>query len=106
MPVAELVTYGFGRGDAPAGAGGEHVAPARWNALAAQPGAVIVDVRNANETAIGRFEPPPGGAELLDPRMRRSTEFPAWVDANLDKLRGKNILMYCTGACVARGGRT
>jgi predicted sulfurtransferase len=97
MPVAELVTYGFGRGDAPAGAGGEHVAPARWNALAAQPGAVIVDVRNANETAIGRFAPPAGGATLLDPRMRRSTEFPDWVEANLPALRAApTVMMYCT----------
>ena len=42
MPVQELVTYGFGSGQAPAGAGSEHVSPAQWNALAATPGAVII----------------------------------------------------------------
>lgn len=29
--------------------------------------------------------------------MRKSTEFPAWVDSNLEKLKGKKVLMYCTG---------
>ena len=97
MPVHELVTYGFGRGQAPAGAGSEHVSPAKWNELAATPGAVIIDVRNANETAIGRFAPPPGGAKMLDPRMRRSTEFPDWVDRHLpDLAAAPKVLMYCT----------
>ena len=34
---------------------------------------------------------------MLDPEMRRSTEFPKWVDDNLGKLEGKKVLMYCTG---------
>ena len=42
-------------------------------------GIVMIDVRNANESAIGRFQPPSGGATLLDPRMRRSTEFPEYL---------------------------
>jgi len=53
-------------------------------------------VRNANETLIGRFAPP-GGAEYIDPQMRRSTEFPEWVRRNKAKLEGKKVLMYCTG---------
>ena len=29
--------------------------------------------------------------------MRRSTEFPQWVEDNMDRLKGKKVLMYCTG---------
>jgi predicted sulfurtransferase len=39
----------------------------------------------------------PPKIEVLDPKMRRSTEFPQWVDKNIDKLKGKKVLMYCTG---------
>lgn len=38
-----------------------------------------------------------GGAEYIDPKMRVSTEFPAWVDKNKDKLEGKQVMMFCTG---------
>ena len=36
-------------------------------------------------TGAGRFAPP--GIEVLDPKMRRSTEFPQWVDDNIAKLK-------------------
>jgi len=96
-PVEELVTYGFSVEQAPLNQGGKHVSPAEWTELSKRPNTVMIDVRNANETAIGRFAPPTGGAVLLDPRMRRSTEFPEWVDKVLPQLEGKNVLMYCTG---------
>jgi UPF0176 protein len=54
----------------------------------------MVDVRNVNETAIGKFAPP--GSVVLDPLMRRSTEFPDWIEADRARLEGKKILMYCT----------
>jgi predicted sulfurtransferase len=95
-PVAELVTYGFAAKQAPLTLGSQHVTPEQWNTLAAAPNTVMIDVRNANETAIGRFAPPAGGAKLLDPHMRRSTEFPEWVDTHLEELKGKKVMMYCT----------
>jgi predicted sulfurtransferase len=96
-PVEELVTYGFDVAQAPLGMGGTHVKPDVFTAMASDPEAVLIDVRNANETAIGYFEPPVGGATPLDPRMRRSTEFPDWVDANMELLKSKKkILMCCT----------
>ena len=60
---------------------------------------VIIDVRNAYESDIGHFQPPPGGAKLLDPKMRNSIEFPKWLNApqTQTELTGKNIMMYCTG---------
>jgi predicted sulfurtransferase len=48
---------------------------------------------------IGRFDPPKNGAQMIDPMMRKSTEFPIWLDKPETKemLRGKQVLMYCTG---------
>jgi predicted sulfurtransferase len=48
---------------------------------------------------IGRFDPPKNGAQMIDPMMRKSTEFPVWLDKPETKemLRGKQVLMYCTG---------
>ena len=121
-PVAELVTYGFEEhkkkrrkqpgacsasnasnasrreerknGEAPKG--GTHLSPEMYHKALKDPSAVVIDVRNFNESLIGKFAPA-GGATVLDPEMRRSTEFPQWVDKNIDKLRGKKVLMYCTG---------
>ena len=65
--------------------------------------AVMVDVRNYNESLIGRFNPPGGSggltsaSKVLDPKMRKSTEFPQWVQDHYDQLQGKKVLMYCTG---------
>jgi predicted sulfurtransferase len=98
--VEELVTYGLKKGaaedEAPLVKGGIHVKPSEWTERSARADTVMIDVRNANETAIGRFKPPTGGAILLDPRMRRSTEFPQWIDEHADEIRGKHVMMYCT----------
>ena len=61
-----------------------------------------LDVRNFNESLIGKFVPPgdvpitgaPG--KVTDMRMRRSTDFPMWVNKNKAQLEGKKVLMYCT----------
>jgi len=60
---------------------------------------VIIDVRNAYESDIGHFQPPEGGAELLDPKMRTSQDFPKWLNApeTKEKLKNKTVMMYCTG---------
>jgi hypothetical protein len=34
-----------------------------------QPNTIIIDVRNHYESVIGHFQPPPGGAELVDPKV-------------------------------------
>ena len=50
----------------------------------------MIDVRNFNETLIGKFAPPTadGKSKVLDPCMRRSTEFPQWIDDNKHKFEG------------------
>jgi predicted sulfurtransferase len=100
-PVTEIVTYGFNPQDAPLNMRGTHLRPEEFHQALAKPESVLIDVRNFNETIIGRFDPPrPPGQSLnekvLDPHMRRSTEFPQWVEENKHKLEGKQVLMCCT----------
>jgi predicted sulfurtransferase len=101
FPVSELVTYGFSKGSGMLnniengrGCSGNHLNPHEYHEAMKHPDAVMVDVRNFNESVIGKFQPP--GTTVLDPQMRKSTEFPEWVKSNSDKLRGKKVLMYCT----------
>ena len=98
----ELVAYGLA-GDSKAPSlqkfAGHHLEAADYHEAMTAKDTVIIDVRNAYESAIGRFAPPPGGAELIDPQMRNSIEFPKWLadERTQKKLHGKNVLMYCTG---------
>jgi UPF0176 protein len=85
----EIVTFGQPMTD-PANAG-TRVAPLAWNALIADPDVVVVDTRNAFEVAIGTF---PGA---INPNMRRFTDLPTFVEANLDPARHRKIAMFCTG---------
>jgi len=78
---------------------GVHLEPHEYHMKMAESNTVIIDVRNHYEAAIGRFDPPTQGATYIDPQMRKSTEFPSWLDKPSTKelLRGKQVLMYCTG---------
>ena len=68
------------------------------------PEAVIIDVRNAYESAIGHFQPPESGAKLIDPKMRNSIEFPKWLNSEDTKkqLEGKKVLVsyYVAFLCI------
>jgi predicted sulfurtransferase len=97
----ELVAYGLAGELAPSikHFAGQHLEAVDYHKAMADKDTVIVDVRNQYESAIGHFNPPEGGAELIDPRMRNSIEFPKWL-ANPEtkkKLHNKKVLMYCTG---------
>ncbi|MCC0044873.1 MAG: rhodanese-related sulfurtransferase [Brucellaceae bacterium] len=86
----EIVTMGVTDLDA-AHEAGVHVPPADWNALVGDPDTVVIDTRNAYETAIGTFQ----GA--LDPETESFREFPRWAEENLDRLKDKRVAMFCTG---------
>ncbi|KAL2325605.1 hypothetical protein Fmac_024663 [Flemingia macrophylla] len=58
-------------------------------------GLVLLDARNLYETRIGKFRVP--NVETLDPQVRQYSDLSTWIDDNGERLRGKNILMYCTG---------
>jgi len=97
----DLVAYGLPTEVAPAlnKSNARHVEADEYHRLMTNPDSVIIDVRNFYESNIGHFQPPPGGAELIDPKMRNSIEFPKWINApeTQAKLNGKQVLMYCTG---------
>ncbi|XP_022719543.1 rhodanese-like domain-containing protein 6 isoform X2 [Durio zibethinus] len=56
---------------------------------------VLLDARNLYETRIGKFHAP--SVETLDPGIRQYSDLPSWIDDNSEQLRGKHVLMYCTG---------
>jgi len=97
----ELVAYGLKGEKAPSieAFAGKHLEAYEYHKAMAEPDTVIVDVRNAYESAIGNFQPPKGGAKLIDPKIRNSIEFPKWLHdpKTQQQLHGKKVLMYCTG---------
>ena len=70
---------------------GTYVNPEEWNDLINDPEVLLVDTRNDYETKVGIFE----GA--VDPNMKIFTEFPEWVEKNLDPQKHKKVAMFCTG---------
>ena len=98
--VEEIVNYGLNGEKAPSIAyTGQHLEPHEYHEKMTNDNTVIIDVRNHYEAAIGQFVPPSGGAKYIDPLMRKSTEFPLWLDKPETKnmLKDKHVLMYCTG---------
>eukprot|EP00937_MAST-01D_sp_MAST-1D-sp2_P000553 g553.t1 len=97
----ELVNYGLSGVKAPSIArhAGKHLEAHEYHEAMKDEDAVIIDVRNRYESAIGHFQPPPGGAQLIDPQMRNSSDFPKWLNSSdtKAKLNGKKVMMYCTG---------
>ena len=77
FPVSEIVTYGFDPRDAPLNMRGTHLNPEEWNTALQEDNTICLDVRNFNESLIGKFVPPgdqpvtgaPG--KVTDMRMRR-----------------------------------
>lgn len=70
---------------------GQYVAAKDWNALIADPEVTLIDTRNIYETECGIFK----GA--LDPNLQNFSDFPAWVEQNLDPAKHKKVAMFCTG---------
>ena len=86
----EIVSLGQPQAN-PLKATGRRVAAADWNALLDRPKVLLVDVRNAYETAIGGF---PGA---LDPDTERFRDFPDFVDEALSPQTHREVALYCTG---------
>lgn len=97
--VAELVTLGVPLLSAADAA--DHVAPASFRerllseraqrASGADPGLVVLDVRNGYESDIGSF------AGSVCPDIRQFSDFPAWARENSGVFSGKDVYMFCTG---------
>ncbi|WP_404934550.1 rhodanese-related sulfurtransferase [Nitratireductor sp. L15S-10] len=86
----EIVTMGVPAVD-PVNQAGTYVEPAEWNSLIVDPDTVVVDTRNAYETAIGTF------SRAVDPGTETFRDFPAWAERNLNRLKGRKVAMFCTG---------
>ena len=99
--VDELVAYGLEGEKAPslANNSAEHVEADEYHEMMKNKDAIVIDIRNAYESAIGHFQPPEGGAQLVIPKVRNSKEFPKWLNApeTQKMMEGKKVMMYCTG---------
>ena len=74
---------------------GTYVGSFDWNKLIEDQSTIIIDTRNHYEVSIGSFK------KSINPNTKNFSEFPKWVDDNLDKHLSKkdfkNIAMFCTG---------
>ena len=70
-----------------------HLSPSAFHQrlLHPSPQQLLLDVRNHYESSLGRFR----GA--YDPRIRSFAQLGVWVEQNAEQLRGRSVLMYCTG---------
>ena len=67
------MTYGFNPLEAPLELGGTHLTPQEFHDSMLEENSVIIDVRNFNETAIGRFQPP--GAQCSETKVGEGRGF-------------------------------
>ena len=86
----EIVTLGVDTVD-PTRTVGTYVEPDDWNAVISDPDTVLIDTRNGYEVELGTFR----GA--VDPKTETFRDFPAWFEANRERLEGKRVAMFCTG---------
>ena len=86
----EIVTMGV-QGIDPNKVIGTYVKPEDWNDLISDPDVVLIDTRNAYETAIGTFK------NALDPETETFREFPEYVKNKMDPGKQKKVAMFCTG---------
>ncbi len=90
----EIVTMGV-NGINPSQDNGTYIDSANWNKLIKHQNTIVIDTRNHYEVSIGTFH------NSINPNTRNFSEFPRWVDDQLDSyLKNKestNIAMFCTG---------
>ena len=77
----------------PLGSAEHYVAPEDWNALISDPATILIDTRNDYEVQVGTF------AGAINPRLKIFRDFPAWFQAEREKLLGTGVkvAMFCTG---------
>ena len=91
---SEIVTMGVPEIN-PSKDAGTYIDSFTWNKLIKDQNTIVIDTRNHYEVSIGSFK------ESINPNTKNFSEFPDWVDNNLEKYVGdekpKNIAMFCTG---------
>ena len=86
----EIVTMGR-PGIDPNQSVGRYASPEEWNTLVDDPECLVIDTRNDYEVEIGTVQ----GA--INPNTTSFSEFPEWVEKNLDPSKHKKVAMFCTG---------
>ena len=70
---------------------GEHIDPTQVNELAKDNNTVFFDARNEIESRIGKFK------NAICPNIETFRDLPNAIEKHKEELKGKNIIMYCTG---------
>lgn len=70
---------------------GRYVEPRDWNDLISDPEVRVIDTRNDFECEVGTF------ARAENPHTERFSEFPQYVERQLNPERDKKVAMFCTG---------
>jgi len=70
---------------------GTHIDPREWNALISDPGVFVLDTRNDYEFRNGTF------AGAVNPKTKKFSDLPRFIEENLDPERHPKIAMFCTG---------
>lgn len=78
---------------------GKHLSPAEFHqCILDNPDAVLIDVRNTFEHDIGHFVHPTTQQPAINPKTVIFSSFDAtFAASHADSLKGKKVLMYCTG---------
>ena len=82
--------------------GGKHLSPKEFHDTIARGSSdskelVLIDVRNTYEYAIGHFETPTGGKAINPAMITFSTFDSTFCAKNVEYLKDKKVLAYCTG---------
>jgi len=90
----EIVTMGVPEIN-PSKDSGTYINSFAWNKLIEDQNTIVIDTRNHYEVSLGSFK------DSINPNTENFSEFPKWVDNDLEKHLGnsnyKNIAMFCTG---------
>ena len=70
---------------------GTYVHPKDWNQLIQDPDVLVIDTRNAYESAIGSFD------HAIPANTESFREFPEYAQQNLDPKKHRKVAMFCTG---------
>ncbi|MCB8945623.1 MAG: rhodanese-related sulfurtransferase [Ardenticatenaceae bacterium] len=70
---------------------GQYITPTAWNDLIRDPDVLLIDTRNDFEVEVGTFQ----GA--VNPQTAAFSDFPQFVQNQLNPAQHKKIAMFCTG---------
>ena len=70
---------------------GKYLNSSEWNSFVKDPNNIVIDVRNNYENKVGTFR------NSISPNTKNFREFKSFLNKNKNKLKDKNIGIFCTG---------